>query len=145
MLSPLKLKSLLPPLWTSFVPFAGLKGEVVRWRASRELRQRVSEDVEHSWEHWPHLSKLREHVGAILADSCRWPNTSFLPDDECAVLFLDDIEMSDAIAVTRIAEQFVCDSKEVSELLSTRFVDLLEYLYGIQNATLCRDSDVTGD
>lgn len=129
MVSPLTTAELLPSRWGQFVPIPGLSHDLLRWRASRELQQRVPEEVERSWMPWPHLRTLRTDVGGIIADSCRWPNTRFVPDDECAVLFPGDLEMSGAIALTRIAELEHLDSILITEMLSSHYLDLLVLLY----------------
>lgn len=125
----LALIPLLPPRWMTLFPLVNIRADILRARISRTLRSRDPQQVGILWSSLSHLHQLRDQIAEIVRDSCRWPNALFVPDDECAVLFHDDVEMSNVIAIARIAESLHCNADDIIPLTRGSFRHLLDCLY----------------
>jgi hypothetical protein len=64
-------------------------GPRLRKRVAEILLLRNPADVQAAWNSTSVDIDLAAKVSGIIAEWCEWPNALFVPDDECAYLFLD--------------------------------------------------------
>jgi|LakMenEpi02Jun12_1017388.scaffolds.fasta_scaffold05436_1 hypothetical protein len=129
MITPLSQNELRPPEWISLIPLIDLYWIIMHKRASAQLLQRSINEVEIAWKTWTHLSEARRHTGNTIRVFCRWPNSLFVPSDECAVILPADSEMSGVGALLEITKASTFTQGEFDQIQKGTFLDLLLLLY----------------
>ncbi|MFC1601137.1 hypothetical protein ACFL34_02170 [Candidatus Sumerlaeota bacterium] len=87
------------------LPFVGVYGKT--WRQLRQQLARRPEDVSDSWAADEELAAVRGIVGGILVKCLSWPNSRFIPEDACEILFWSPwIGCDTVVAWQAIEERF---------------------------------------